>query len=733
MNGNQEYNMCDDCSSMDLAESLKKAYHFFQTTTKKSSFNHSRYHGSDYYYVERESFHICAFLNRLSDNTECRLCSFFRCMRLQPHRYEKYKLLAFCSSSIFFLNKSRMKKRRAWEEITHGVYIAVVPDLDCMDPNEYDISWLSHDIRRYGTIHFITPGVEAADLNAIFRPRRVGEMADLSLISGWLSFCKEHHGDRCAPQKSNGRILHGFRVINCKATPPNLEIRPFTDKYVALSYVWGPGPPEAWPRVVLDAVTITLSVGLQYLWVDRLCIDQNKPEEKHYLISKMAWIYECAEFTIVAAAGSDASYGLPGAGSTKRAAGTQPQVQVSPNLHLLSSLSDPRIIVKESVWSTRGWTYQEGVLSNRRLVFTDQQVYFECRGMAVQESLDLPLLLFHEESGKKMESFVRSGIFRGSGEANYTAIDSTWGFIDDDSPELYHSILRLDDHICTFTAKNLSYDEDSLLAFEGISERFWSSNGLGMLLGIPIWNKGFAGSGPSILHSFALGISFWLHTDGQFIKDLSSGIAAVRRKHLPSWTWAGWKGAITWWINGSIHCEAIMEILTRPVTTNQGTILAVYCPEMTIWDRLGTNSLRLSELDSIKNLSGGRQYLLSIWKPFILDCGRIELEKERGLWNRVSLGIEINVSTRMTLPEIIRGHETGEIVSVLVHADNTTRWDFRFIILHKVSMDSGERVWERLGNFIIPKDLFDIKNYSLPEDALKILPVRAFGEVVIIS
>ncbi len=37
--------------------------------------------------------------------------------------------------------------------------------------------------------------------------------------------------------------------------------------------------------------------------------------------------------------------------------------------------------------ATRGWTYQEGVLSNRRLVFTEEQVYWECRGMAVCETV----------------------------------------------------------------------------------------------------------------------------------------------------------------------------------------------------------------------------------------------------------------------------------------------------------------------------------------------------------
>jgi hypothetical protein len=87
-------------------------------------------------------------------------------------------------------------------------------------------------------------------------------------------------------------------------------------KYVALSYVWGRGPAEDWPRVILDAADTTRRLGFEYLWVDRLCIDQSNPAEKHYLISKMASIYEGAELTIVAAAGLDAKYGLPGGDDT---------------------------------------------------------------------------------------------------------------------------------------------------------------------------------------------------------------------------------------------------------------------------------------------------------------------------------------------------------------------------------------------------------------------------------
>jgi hypothetical protein len=90
--------------------------------------------------------------------------------------------------------------------------------------------------------------------------------------------------------------------------------------FVALSYVWGTrdADKEDWPRTVPDAVAVTKELGLRYIWVDRLCINQADDDETAYLISKITTIYEEAELTIVAAAGSGAKHGLPGVRSTSR-------------------------------------------------------------------------------------------------------------------------------------------------------------------------------------------------------------------------------------------------------------------------------------------------------------------------------------------------------------------------------------------------------------------------------
>jgi len=143
---------------------------------------------------------------------------------------------------------------------------------------------------------------------------------------------------------------------------------------VTLSYLWGTSGEDGvdWPRTVLDAVAVTRGVGMRYLWVDRLCINQEDDEEKGYLINRMTTVYECADVTIFAAAGSGAGHGLPGVGSTPRK--SQPRCALDSGSTLVSSLRDLRKDIIESTHWTRGWTYQERVLSNRRLVFTENQV-----------------------------------------------------------------------------------------------------------------------------------------------------------------------------------------------------------------------------------------------------------------------------------------------------------------------------------------------------------------------
>lgn len=184
--------------------------------------------------------------------------------------------------------------------------------------------------------------------------------------------------------------LPGLLVIHCFSRQV-VEAEPGCE-YVALSYVWGSitsrGEDENFeqdlhgrrlPQTVQDAMNVVRVLGLRFLWIDRYCIDDTEPGRKHYMVGHMDAIYERAYLTIIAASGEDSNHGLP---SVSRSYEALENGKFRPwNGVVYSKLSYHHLKqVESSRWSTRGWTYQEGLLSRRRLIFTDDGAISHIRG-----------------------------------------------------------------------------------------------------------------------------------------------------------------------------------------------------------------------------------------------------------------------------------------------------------------------------------------------------------------
>jgi hypothetical protein len=120
----------------------------------------------------------------------------------------------------------------------------------------------------------------------------------------------------------------------------------------------------------------------------------------------MDLIYDQSFLTIIAAAGQDPDFGLPGVGPRTRR--PQPFAVVGQKL-LISWSENPTDMIRSSAWFQRGWTYQEALLSRRRLIFMEQEVYFECHGMYCFETLNIPLLDLHISSGQRLRSSLCHG------------------------------------------------------------------------------------------------------------------------------------------------------------------------------------------------------------------------------------------------------------------------------------------------------------------------------------
>ena len=225
-------------------------------------------------------------------------------------------------------------------------------------------------------------------------------------VKSWISLCQNKHTNMCSIEDPS--FVPGLKLIDCITSDIILaEDKP----YAALSYVWGSGSevsenpnklPETLPNTIKDAIIVAKELGYRYLWVDRYCIDQANEEEKTNQCGKMDLIYQNAELTIIAAIGQDPTYGLPGVSLRKRKPQNLTTCSKIGKQFLISTECWPKEVIKKTKWKTRAWTYQEALLSRRRLVFTEEQMYFECYGMYCYESVHFPLQTMHR---KDMQGF----------------------------------------------------------------------------------------------------------------------------------------------------------------------------------------------------------------------------------------------------------------------------------------------------------------------------------------
>lgn len=365
-------------------------------------------------------------------------------------------------------------------------------------------------------------------------------------VRDWINLCLVMHTTVC--EIKDPSPVRYQELIDCQTrTLVPAEDHP----YVALSYAWGQIPekynvadhsrklPTHFPRTIEDAITVTLKLDFRYLWVDRYCIDQKAGKEKQHQLRQMDLIYRNAELTIIAAAGSDPNYGLPGVGHQNRKVRNLTTSAKIGKHFLITTDDTPTLSVNGTKWNTRGWTFQEALLSRRRLVFTEEQVYFECHGMYCCESLKFPLEYMHR---KDKQGFTKSFCVDGRVGAFPRGIGKT-------NVEI---VRRIEE----YTKRTLSNSEDILNAMLGIFNAFERSDmKVKQHLGIPILPPMTRAPNQGDIFKVVQG---WTPAMGFFVGlcwDVRK--PAERRSGFPSWSWTGWQSTVSWGIGNLSHWPAI--------------------------------------------------------------------------------------------------------------------------------------------------------------------------------
>jgi hypothetical protein len=329
---------------------------------------------------------------------------------------------------------------------------------------------------------------------------------DAELVRGWLLECDTSHD--CTKGKELNTDVFGLRVIDVKKLC--IAQAPPTCKYAALSYVWGKiSQPTLtsqnasflattgslrWlklPRTIADAMQICDALGLQYLWVDSLCLEQDSIGEDNDQVSNMHRIYRQAHFTLVAASGTDCYSGIP---SLK----PRSSVQFCTTVHgirvgtCLKSFDHLNGETRTSTWNSRAWTMQEYSLSRRSLIFTSREYFLHCGKGAFVETLRGRLL----DTPKPFAPMIS--------EPHLPTMSGTF-LIENLYARAVHSYL----------SRQLSYPDDILRAFAGLT------GALAPYTGPFFWGLPYM----SLRYSLC-----WMNYG-----------PIVSRPGFPSWSWAGWQ------------------------------------------------------------------------------------------------------------------------------------------------------------------------------------------------
>lgn len=164
--------------------------------------------------------------------------------------------------------------------------------------------------------------------------------------------------------------------------------------YVALSHPWGKGPHfcttldnieshrkginlENLPALFKDAVVTTRELGLEYLWIDSICIIQGEGGDFDHEAKLMEDVFSSA-FCVIAASSAHGQHDGFLARETQQHDCMTFEHEGLPPLYVSRFMDDFNKDVLEAPLSKRGWVLQERALARRTIYFTKHQTYWEC-------------------------------------------------------------------------------------------------------------------------------------------------------------------------------------------------------------------------------------------------------------------------------------------------------------------------------------------------------------------
>ncbi|KAF4499672.1 hypothetical protein FAGAP_4123 [Fusarium agapanthi] len=229
-----------------------------------------------------------------------------------------------------------------------------------------------------------------------------GTSKAISRAHNWVTECNKH--PKCSP----GDKLLPYRVVDVgdDINSPYPKLRE-TDgqefgKYISLSYCWGKEPQFTTTKATIeerkrqitisdlsqthqDVIKLARELGVRYLWIDCICICQGDYDDWERESAKMLPIYANSYLTVAASKAKDHSEELVSETTPREyktfeyKSGELSGQVMAFNLPIdKESGASSYVSLPNEPLSDRGWALQERVLPYRSLLYTKQQIFFEC-------------------------------------------------------------------------------------------------------------------------------------------------------------------------------------------------------------------------------------------------------------------------------------------------------------------------------------------------------------------
>ncbi|KAF2652980.1 HET-domain-containing protein, partial [Lophiostoma macrostomum CBS 122681] len=292
----------------------------------------------------------------------------------------------------------------------------------------------------------------------------------------WLHDCLSNHDHGVNAKASRAARLIDVRTEDGTQPIHLVDGSTIEHSFLALSHCWGDSATLRTTRATLepfqtsiqwgqlpktfqDAVQITRGLGVDYLWIDSLCIVQDDPGDWATESAKMAAIYNSALVTVMAASASDSQGGCfrsrPSEEDSIRVPYSDNTGTTSLGIHVSLPRPGYHKVVSNFPLFKRAWVVQEDLLLRRRLIFSDNQVYWDCSGSILAKST---IQQRSQEMDKSLRVFADPRLQGLNHDSKY------WH-------SLWHGL------VSKYSICSLTFDTDRLPSLSGLAQTFAQMSG----------------------------------------------------------------------------------------------------------------------------------------------------------------------------------------------------------------------------------------------------------------